>query len=186
MRRRGHADRARRPSPRCSDSRARARSLGPRRTRGRRPRGRVLVFAATERHRREHRRVRRRGAPRDARERRRRAAAVQLHPARDRAHRPARDRDLHRRRLPRARQAHQARDRRAVRRALRAARGAAQRGPRLGQGHVPTYQDRKEFFEGIVNGDPDPIALLRAGDERAVRELIAARSARLELGASSS
>ena len=30
------------------------------------------------------------------------------------------------------------------------------------------------FFEGIVNGEPDPIALLRAGDEAAVRQLIAA------------
>jgi precorrin-2 dehydrogenase / sirohydrochlorin ferrochelatase len=39
---------------------------------------------------------------------------------------------------------------------------------------LPTYQDRKEFFEGIVNGEPDPIALLQAGDEQAVRELIAA------------
>jgi precorrin-2 dehydrogenase/sirohydrochlorin ferrochelatase len=46
------------------------------------------------------------------------------------------------------------------------------------KGTLPTYQDRKEFFEGIVNGDPDPIELLR-GDhapggegERAVRELI--------------
>ena len=39
---------------------------------------------------------------------------------------------------------------------------------------LPTYQDRKAFFEGIVNGDPDPIALLRAGDEQAVRDLIEA------------
>jgi precorrin-2 dehydrogenase/sirohydrochlorin ferrochelatase len=39
---------------------------------------------------------------------------------------------------------------------------------------LPTYQDRKTFFEGIVNGEPDPIALLRDGDEPAVRELIAA------------
>jgi precorrin-2 dehydrogenase len=39
---------------------------------------------------------------------------------------------------------------------------------------LPTYQDRKEFFEGIVNGSPDPIELLRAGDERAVVDLIAA------------
>jgi siroheme synthase-like protein len=38
---------------------------------------------------------------------------------------------------------------------------------------LPTYQDRKEFFEGIVGGDPDPVALLRNGDEQAVRELIA-------------
>ncbi len=34
------------------------------------------------------------------------------------------------------------------------------------KGTLPTYQDRKAFFEGIVNGEPDPIALLRAGDER--------------------
>jgi siroheme synthase-like protein len=39
---------------------------------------------------------------------------------------------------------------------------------------LPTYQDRKVFFEGIVNGEPDPVELLRAGDEAAVRELIAA------------
>jgi len=42
------------------------------------------------------------------------------------------------------------------------------------KGNLPTYQDRKAFFEGIVNGDPDPIALLRAGDEAAVLDLIAA------------
>jgi siroheme synthase-like protein len=42
------------------------------------------------------------------------------------------------------------------------------------KGTLPTYQDRKEFFEGIVNGDPDPVELLRAGDEQAVRDLIAA------------
>ena len=41
------------------------------------------------------------------------------------------------------------------------------------KGTLPTYQDRKDFFEGIVNGDPDPIELIRAGDEDAVRELIA-------------
>jgi len=41
------------------------------------------------------------------------------------------------------------------------------------KGTLPTYQDRKEFFESIVNGDPDPIELLRAGDAAAVRELIA-------------
>ena len=42
------------------------------------------------------------------------------------------------------------------------------------KGTLPTYQDRKAFFESIVNGDPDPIALLRAGDERAVVDLIEA------------
>jgi siroheme synthase-like protein len=42
------------------------------------------------------------------------------------------------------------------------------------KGTLPTYQDRKAFFEGIVNGEPDPIALLREGDEAAVRDLIAA------------
>src|ERR1041385_3003855 len=41
------------------------------------------------------------------------------------------------------------------------------------KGTLPTYQDRKAFFEGIVNGDPDPVELLRAGDEAAVLELIA-------------
>src|ERR1039458_1213972 len=47
------------------------------------------------------------------------------------------------------------------------------------KGTLPTYQDRKEFFEGIVNGDPDPVELLRGGGEtdgtgeEAVRELIA-------------
>ena len=40
------------------------------------------------------------------------------------------------------------------------------------KGTLETYQDRKAFFEGIVNGDPDPIELLREGDEAAVRELI--------------
>jgi siroheme synthase-like protein len=39
---------------------------------------------------------------------------------------------------------------------------------------LPTYQDRKVFFESIVNGDPDPVELLRAGDEQAVLDLIAA------------
>jgi precorrin-2 dehydrogenase/sirohydrochlorin ferrochelatase len=39
---------------------------------------------------------------------------------------------------------------------------------------LPTYQDRKVFFEGIVNGDPDPVELLRAGDEAAVRDLVTA------------
>ena len=38
---------------------------------------------------------------------------------------------------------------------------------------LPTYQDRKEFFESIVNGDPDPVELLRTGDVDGVRALIA-------------
>ncbi len=37
---------------------------------------------------------------------------------------------------------------------------------------LPTYQDRKQFFESIVNGKPDPIQLLRDRDFDAVRELI--------------
>jgi hypothetical protein len=50
---------------------------------------------------------------------------------------------------------------------------------------LPTYQDRKEFFEGIVNGEPDPVELLRAGErqpdggEQAVRDLIARAQRRL-------
>jgi len=42
------------------------------------------------------------------------------------------------------------------------------------KGNLPTYQDRKVFFESIVNGEPDPVELLRTGDERSVRDLIAA------------
>jgi siroheme synthase-like protein len=42
------------------------------------------------------------------------------------------------------------------------------------KGTLPTYQDRKAFFEGIVNGDPDPVELLRRGDDKAVLELIEA------------
>ena len=46
---------------------------------------------------------------------------------------------------------------------------------------LATYQERKEFFESIVNGEPDPIELLRDSDreagERAVRELIAGAQA---------
>jgi precorrin-2 dehydrogenase/sirohydrochlorin ferrochelatase len=42
------------------------------------------------------------------------------------------------------------------------------------KGTLPTYQDRKAFFESIVNGEPDPVELLRQGDEQAVRDLIAA------------
>ena len=37
---------------------------------------------------------------------------------------------------------------------------------------LPTYRDRKEFFESIVEGDPDPIELLREGEVQAVRDLI--------------
>ena len=42
------------------------------------------------------------------------------------------------------------------------------------KGTLPTYQDRKAFFESIVNGEPDPVELLRQGDEAAVRDLIEA------------
>jgi siroheme synthase-like protein len=41
------------------------------------------------------------------------------------------------------------------------------------KGTLPTYQDRKAFFEAIVNGEPDPIELIRAGELDAVRQLIA-------------
>src|SRR5882757_7154422 len=40
------------------------------------------------------------------------------------------------------------------------------------KGTLPTYQDRKEFFEGIVNGDPDPVELVREGREAEVLALI--------------
>ena len=38
--------------------------------------------------------------------------------------------------------------------------------------NLPTYGDRKDFFEGIVNGDPDPVVLVREGREAEVLELI--------------
>ncbi|MDX8152635.1 bifunctional precorrin-2 dehydrogenase/sirohydrochlorin ferrochelatase [Patulibacter brassicae] len=41
------------------------------------------------------------------------------------------------------------------------------------KGTLPTYQDRKAFFEGIVNGDPDPIALLREGREDELHAIVA-------------
>jgi siroheme synthase-like protein len=37
---------------------------------------------------------------------------------------------------------------------------------------LPTYQDRKEFFEGIVNGEPDPVELVRDGREDEAQALI--------------
>jgi precorrin-2 dehydrogenase/sirohydrochlorin ferrochelatase len=43
---------------------------------------------------------------------------------------------------------------------------------------LPTYQDRKEFFEGIVNGDPDPVELIRDGEETQVLALIEAAKER--------
>src|SRR4051794_18583399 len=52
------------------------------------------------------------------------------------------------------------------------------------KGTLPTYQDRKAFFESIVNGDPDPVELLRAGDEQAVRDLIAAAQRSTQVPAS--
>jgi siroheme synthase-like protein len=42
---------------------------------------------------------------------------------------------------------------------------------------LPTYQDRKEFFEGIVNGDPDPVELLREGRDAEVAALVEAAQA---------
>ena len=44
---------------------------------------------------------------------------------------------------------------------------------------LPTYQARKVFFESIVGGEPDPIELLRDGNEDAVRELISDAQERL-------
>lgn len=42
------------------------------------------------------------------------------------------------------------------------------------KGTLPTYNDRKDFFESIVNGDPDPIDLIRANRETELLELIEA------------
>jgi siroheme synthase-like protein len=40
------------------------------------------------------------------------------------------------------------------------------------KGTLPTYNDRRDFFEGIVNGEPDPIVLLREGREADLLALI--------------
>ena len=130
------------------------------------PRGHVHGDRLHRRHRGEHRRLRGRRAAGDARERGGRAAAVQLHPARDHPHRAAGDRDLHRRRLPAlakrirneiADEYGEPYARLAI--LLNEVRGWA-------KGTLPTYQDRKAFFESIVNGEPDPVELLRRGDEQ--------------------
>jgi precorrin-2 dehydrogenase/sirohydrochlorin ferrochelatase len=47
---------------------------------------------------------------------------------------------------------------------------------------LSTYSDRKKFFDGIVNGTPDPIDLLRSGEEDAVRALISAAQERAAEG----
>lgn len=38
--------------------------------------------------------------------------------------------------------------------------------------NLPNYAARRDFFDGIVNATPDPIALLREGDEAAVMAAI--------------
>jgi siroheme synthase-like protein len=43
---------------------------------------------------------------------------------------------------------------------------------------LPTYQDRKAFFEEIVNGSPDPIGLLRENRRAELDELITGARAR--------
>lgn len=52
---------------------------------------------------------------------------------------------------------------------------------------LPTYADRKDFFEGIVNGDPDPIELLREGRVAELHTLVevAQREAETRLAAQS-
>lgn len=46
---------------------------------------------------------------------------------------------------------------------------------------LPTYADRKAFFDSIVNGDPDPIELLRTGKHDELDSLIGkAREAALD------
>lgn len=52
---------------------------------------------------------------------------------------------------------------------------------------LPTYNDRKDFFEGIVNGEPDPIVLLKDGRASDLHALIeqAQRDAEARLAAQS-
>ena len=153
--------------------------VGAARVRAGRPRGHVHRHRGDERHRRQHRRLQRRRAPGDARQRRRRPAAVQLHPARHRPHRPAGDRDLDGGRVARAGQAHQARDRgRTTAPSTRAwpSCSTTRAGGRSRRSR-PT-RTASSSSRGSSTASPDPIALLRAGDEDGVRALIdAARSA---------
>jgi precorrin-2 dehydrogenase/sirohydrochlorin ferrochelatase len=46
--------------------------------------------------------------------------------------------------------------------------------------NLPTYQDRRDFFEGIVNGQPDPIELLRSDREAELLDLIESAKASAE------
>jgi precorrin-2 dehydrogenase/sirohydrochlorin ferrochelatase len=46
------------------------------------------------------------------------------------------------------------------------------------KGTLPTYDERKEFFEGIVNGDPDPIELIREDREHDLLAIIDAAKER--------
>jgi precorrin-2 dehydrogenase/sirohydrochlorin ferrochelatase len=46
------------------------------------------------------------------------------------------------------------------------------------KGTLPTYRDRKEFFEGIVNGEPDPVELIRDDREADLLALIEAAKER--------
>jgi siroheme synthase-like protein len=43
---------------------------------------------------------------------------------------------------------------------------------------LPTYEDRRDFFEGIVNGDPDPVELVREGREADLLALVEAAKER--------
>ncbi|HVF53350.1 MAG TPA: bifunctional precorrin-2 dehydrogenase/sirohydrochlorin ferrochelatase [Actinomycetota bacterium] len=42
------------------------------------------------------------------------------------------------------------------------------------QANLPTYGARKEFFEDVVNGDPDPLDFVRKDDERGLAQLFEA------------
>ncbi|MDP9188169.1 MAG: bifunctional precorrin-2 dehydrogenase/sirohydrochlorin ferrochelatase [Actinomycetota bacterium] len=46
------------------------------------------------------------------------------------------------------------------------------------KGTLPTYQDRKQFFEGIVNGEPDPVELIRDGNSEELWRIIEAAKER--------
>jgi siroheme synthase-like protein len=46
------------------------------------------------------------------------------------------------------------------------------------KGTLPTYNDRRDFFEGIVNGEPDPVELIRSGRTDELWELIEAAKQR--------